>query len=846
VLPDGNIVAVYWRGTSNEMLLYKFTPAGAMILQTAFNPGGVPGFGASGRGVMYVAALDKIAISWVGPGVLLFDPATLLPASGVLGQISTQDPATIHVSNVNRFVCLGRQGSGAGNIALFEHDAALGAVTQKYIYGTAAVSTVVAWDRYCVDQFGAVYLLYIDTDATTRGVYIMRVSASAGGYTPIQAVFFDVVGDPLLAPGIINYRIQVKPDGDILVLWAGRVNETMYYQMQTIAADLSVTRSRVVCTLTRAGGAQTEPQIGGEFTVSADYKKLAISAPRVSPLIVPLDVPANNEISFVSATHGTVRVYAETMNRAATQRPDLLPARSVNPNSVIPAVFNPISKPPTMVDLTARYTWDALGRCTTFGPVAGFAVSETITVGAAMSIGANNWMWQTALTTAVGNVYLAGLAQLSGQAYAQARWFIAKYDSDMNLLWAKWLEGPYVTGTLPNDAEDNGPALAEGPADGVFVVTKGKSSINNTSLGASFRIYLLNSTGALVNTAAWQVGPNQYGFTAIQEDQPAAALYVPSQDRLYIAGRSHMRVVMRGLTLDQPYVADAGGVSQSGGQRIFWLPGKQRVVFAGTMDGQPYAAGSHVTEYSPDLATRYQYYGYNVFRASNVAMDQFGSVYLVNIPNIYAQNPEVRLTKLASSDAGYTPIWSRRFFVTPPPTAGITINDCAVEVLPDGRIVVSTATPESSGSSKAMRASFYTITPDGTKIIARTRLNWTGIYPFTTYSGFIDPVRETATFIAYPFTIGRTSLRLPSISVDVLLGSTAAGGNANKNMTGNTDYTEVLLTDDVLPSRTVIAALSREANPMAPWGEAAWSTSDLTATVSHVTKSTGPLMAPVL
>jgi hypothetical protein len=307
-----------------------------------------------------------------------------------------------------------------------------------------------------------------------------------------------------------------------------------------------------------------------------------------------------------------------------------------------------------------------------------------------------------------------------------------------------------------------------------------------------------------------------------------------------------MRVVMRGLTLDQPYSADAGGVSQAGGQRIFWLPDKQRVVFAGTMDGDPYASGSHVTEYSPDLLTRYQYYGYNLYRANDAAVDQFGSVYLVNIPSIYAQNPEVRLTKLAASDGAYIPIWSRRFFVTPPPTAGITINDCAVEVLPNGRIVVSTATPESSGSSRAMRASFYTITPDGTKIIARTRLNWTGVYPLTTYSGFIDPVRETATFIAYPFTIGKTSLRLPTIGVDVLLGSTAAGGNANKNMTGNTDYTEVLLTDDVLPSRTVITVPSRTINPMIPWAEAAWSTSDLTVTVNHITKSTGPLMAPTL
>ena len=63
-------------------------------------------------------------------------------------------------------------------------------------------------------------------------------------------------------------------------------------------------------------------------------------------------------------------------------------------------------------------------------------------------------------------------------------------------------------------------------------------------------------------------------------------------------------------------------------------------------------------------------------------------------------------------------------------------------------------------------------------------------------------------------------------------------------MTGNTDYTEVLLTDVALPSRTVITAADRNGNPMVKWSESAWTTSDLTATVQHVTKSTGPLQAP--
>ena len=90
----------------------------------------------------------------------------------------------------------------------------------------------------------------------------MKLAASAGSFIPLQAVFFDVVGDPLVAPAVRYHRIEVKPDGDILVLWEGSTNETMYYQVQTIAADLSVTKSRIVCTLTRAGGAQTNPAGG--------------------------------------------------------------------------------------------------------------------------------------------------------------------------------------------------------------------------------------------------------------------------------------------------------------------------------------------------------------------------------------------------------------------------------------------------------------------------------------------------------------------------------------------------------------------------------------------------------
>jgi hypothetical protein len=469
----------------------------------------------------------------------------------------------------------------------------------------------------------------------------------------------------------------------------------------------------------------------------------------------------------------------------------------------------------------------------------GFAVSETTTTGAIMRGGGNNFMWQTALTTAAGSIYFAGIACTSGQTYTQGRWFIIKYNSNLTMLWAKWLEGPYETDTLPASSNNNGASLAEGPSDGVFVVTKGRSGRSPTDLGASIRVHLFNSNGNLVNTAAYQLGAFSIGY---QVDEPNAALYVPSQDRLYIAGRSHMRVVMRGLTLDQPYSADAGGISEFGGQRIFWLPDTQRVVFAGAMDGQVYAAGSHVTEYSPDLLTRYQYYGYDVFRASDAAMDQSGAVYFVNIPSAIAQNPEVRLTKLAASGGGYIPIWSRKFFVTPLPGGFITITDCAVEVLPDGRIVVSITTPE--GSSRAMRASFYTITPDGLTITARTRLNWTGLYPATNYSGFIDRLRETATFVAYPFTVGKTSLKLPAAGHDILLGSTAAGGNTNKNMTGSTDYTEVLTTDAGLPSRTVIAALSRTINPMITWGEGAWYTSDLTNTVNHVTKDTGLLTVP--
>jgi hypothetical protein len=345
-----------------------FNPNGALLQQKAFFQTTFPGSVAGPESVAYIASLDRIAIDWNGPGVYLYDPATLTPTASVLGSIGTGFHAAFYTANNNRFIAMGVQGSGS--LVLFEHDATLATNTQKYIYATGALPQVISWDRYCVDQFGGVWCLSIDTGATpaNRGAYMMNLSASAGGFIPLRVVQIGVIGDPLSAPSPVYWRIQVKPDGDILVLWAGVANETMYCQVWTVAADLTVARSRVVATLTRAGGAETQPRTGGEFTFSADYKRMVISSPRVSPLVVPLDLPVNNEISLTSASHGTVRVYAETMNRAAASRPDLLPARSVNGNTVAPSVATSFAAAPVMADLTARYTWNALGQCQTYLP----------------------------------------------------------------------------------------------------------------------------------------------------------------------------------------------------------------------------------------------------------------------------------------------------------------------------------------------------------------------------------------------------------------------------------------------------------------------------------------------
>ena len=166
VLPDGNIVAVYMLGTRNYTLLYKYTPAGAMIQQTAFDPTGVPGFGASTNGVAYNNVLDRIVLNWVGIGIYLFDPVTLQPTASRLVTQSAQFSTALYAAANNRFICIGQQDNN--ELALYEYDATLTTTFQKYTYLTSVASTYVRWRRYCVDQFGAVYCLYIDTSASAQ------------------------------------------------------------------------------------------------------------------------------------------------------------------------------------------------------------------------------------------------------------------------------------------------------------------------------------------------------------------------------------------------------------------------------------------------------------------------------------------------------------------------------------------------------------------------------------------------------------------------------------------------------------------------------------------------------
>jgi len=410
-----------------------------------------------------------------------------------------------------------------------------------------------------------------------------------------------------------------------------------------------------------------------------------------------------------------------------------------------------------------------------------------------------------------------------------------KYDTNLNLLWANWLEGPYTSNTLPTS--DNGPALAEGPADGIFVVTKGESYVSSVSIGAMFRAYLLNANGALLNTAAWQIDQAKRGGI---QDEPRAALYVPAEDKLYIAGRRFARVVIRGLTLDQPYAVDGGSSgSQNQEKSIHWLPDKNRVLYVGDLNDGIHN-GPGIAEYSPDLQTRYQQYGYSLGRTQGFAMDQFGAVYLLTLITDGAQ-----ITKLSSSGAGYVPLWSRTFNWVVQSSATLeNAISASIKLLPDGRIVATGRSSGGTSAERTMQEMYYTIAADGTKIISRTSLLWTGVRVESKGNDFLDLQRETGVFVASRFATGKTSLKLPSIGVGLLLGSTADNGNANKNMTGLTNYTEVPLIDVALPGRVVLPQVSRDLNPLIKWAEPAWTTSDLTATVQHVTVSTGPLQAP--
>ena len=112
----------------------------------------------------------------------------------------------------------------------------------------------------------------------------------------------------------------------------------------------------------------------------------------------------------------------------------------------------------------------------------------------------------------------------------------------------------------------------------------------------------------------------------------------------------------------------------------------------------------------------------------------------------------------------------------------------------------------------------------------------------------IDPDLEIATFVAGRFSLGITSLQLSSTPVDVLLDSTTSqNSNANKNITGSTDYTSITLTNvSPSPSQTTLSTAVTDLNPMVQWSESAWSSSDLTSDTGFAVKSSGQLSVPTL
>jgi hypothetical protein len=453
-----------------------------------------------------------------------------------------------------------------------------------------------------------------------------------------------------------------------------------------------------------------------------------------------------------------------------------------------------------------------------------FLVSETTTTGATLNTGTNNYVYSQPIFTAAGSIYWTGRATVG----STARYFLMKYDSNGNQLWARWLEGNYTVAGLSE------PVLCEGPAGGVFVAVTGiGTNTNPMRMGASMRIHLFTSEGALANTAAWQFANTGFGDAKYQ-DLPGCIFYEPTQQKLYVAGAGASFTVLRALTLDQPYGVSNTVFTQNGAKRVFWLADKQRIVIAGTDN---FAGDFFIREFSPDLQTQYQAYRYTA-TGSAFAVDAFGSVFAGTI-----SGTTFSLSKTSGSDGNYAPLWKRSF------SLGATQSGTGarMDFFPDGRLAVLIATGGGSGGSRSMRLRVYVLSADQSAIEYFTALLWTGTYPWLPMSVGVcfDFAKELALFVTYSFTLGITSLRLPSTATNLLVGSTASGTNADKNITGVTIYTPSSLTVITpIPTKTVLSAPLTNLNPMVAWSESAWSTTDLTATVNHVTVSTGPLVVP--
>jgi hypothetical protein len=464
--------------------------------------------------------------------------------------------------------------------------------------------------------------------------------------------------------------------------------------------------------------------------------------------------------------------------------------------------------------------------------VYGFAVSETTSPSVFV-----NGPGQAIITKA-GSVYWGGSATIAGSR----RSFLMKYDFQGNQLWARWIEGPYA-----GDFSD--PVICEGPGDGVYLATRGPqlTGVNGSELGASVRVHLFATEGALAATASYQFNAADGG--SYWQSIPTSILYEATQDRVWVGFENSQLVTMRALTLDQPWAVDVGASTSPVKVGLYWLEDKQRVLYVGGYRSTS-PNGFFVREYAPNLQILYQSYAvadgplYDTF-----AVDSFGGVYAAYRDAPSAANCNLVVIKTAASDAGYTPVWKRQFSVKPTTTAGglaVWILAASIGFMADKRMVVMAKTPNGSAGRRDGRLHLYVLSPDQATIESKTWLNWSG-EPTGVLSQmpFMDPTRQLAVFTSRTMSLGITSFKLPLAPVNLALTSTITGGSSNLNMTGNSDYTPVAVTElTPLPPRTAWTAQTRNINPMSRLADAGWSTTDLTATVQHATKATGPLQVP--